>query len=90
MHSFDMLRKEKYLHEISVYFHRKNFFSPLPSLGAHIRCAQSWYTAVRMDLKYNLAVDGFPHFVTFVSLSIRCNFINAVTAPALSFGSVAL
>ena len=85
-----MLKKEKYLREISVYFYKKEFFSPLPSLGAHIRCAQSWYTAVRMDLKYTLAVDGFPYFVTFVSLSSRCNFTNAVTAPALSFGSAAL
>ena len=54
---------------------QKRFFPGLASLGAPIRCAQNQYTAV--------TTDGFPFFVTFVSLSSRCDFPD--TAPALSF-----
>ena len=66
------------------------FFPGLPSLGAVIRCAQNRYSTVQIDLKYQLAVDGFQFFVTFVSLSSRCDFPNVVTAPALDFGCAAL
>ena len=73
-------KKEKYVHEIPVYFHKKSFFPGLASLGAPVRCTQNWYTAVK--------TDGFPFFVTFVSPSSRCDFPD--TAPALSFGCAAL
>ena len=52
------------------------FFSPLPSLSAHNKCAQSWYTTVWMELKYILAVDGFPYFGTFVSQMFFGSFTN--------------
>ena len=48
-------KKEKYLHEIYVCFH-KFFFPSIPYLGVQIRCAQNWYIVVQMDLKYPLAV----------------------------------
>ena len=32
----------------------KSFFPGLPNLGAQIRCAQNWYSAVQTDLKYPL------------------------------------
>ena len=50
------------------------FFPGLSSLGAPVRCVQNRYTAVQIDLKYNVAVDGFQFFVTFVLLSSRCDF----------------
>ena len=49
-------KKEKYLHEISIFTLIKKFFPGLPNLGAQIRCAQNWYTAVQTDLKYPLDV----------------------------------
>ena len=44
--------KNKYLQELHVCFHEKTFFPSLPNLGAQIKCAQNWYTAVQMDLKF--------------------------------------
>ena len=84
-----MLRKKSIYTKYLFTFTQK-FFPRLPSLGAHIRCAQNWYAAVQMDLRYTLAVDGFPYLITFVSVSSRFDFANAVTAPALSFGSAGL
>ena len=41
-------KKEKYLHEISMFTSIKNFFFPdLPNLNTQIRCAQNRYTAVQ-------------------------------------------
>ena len=46
-------KKEK--HETFVNFH-KNFFLGLPYLGAQIKYAQNWYTAVQVDLTHALLI----------------------------------
>ena len=45
-------KKGKYLNEIS----HKKISSGLPVLGTQIRCAQNWYTAVQMDIKYPMYI----------------------------------
>ena len=47
-------RKEKYLHEISMFTFTKNFFPGLYNLGTQIRCAQDKCNTVQTDLKYPL------------------------------------
>ena len=47
-------KKETYLHEISVYFHKNVYISGLLNLGAQIKCTQNRYTTVQTDLKYPL------------------------------------
>ena len=46
VHFFGMLKKEKHLHEISMFTFTKIFSQGLPNLGAQIRSAQNRYTAV--------------------------------------------
>ena len=51
VHCFGMLKK-KSITQICL----QGFFSSgLPNLGSQITCAQNWYTAVQIDLKYPLA-----------------------------------
>ena len=49
-----MLKKEKYLCEISMFAFTKKFFTGLPNLDTQITHAQDRYTTIQMDLKYSL------------------------------------
>ena len=50
-------KKEKYLHEISMFTLTKNF-PRLANLSAQIRCAPNPYTAAQIDLKYPLICNA--------------------------------
>ena len=56
VHVFCMLKKEKDLHEVSMFTFTKFFFPVLLNLGAQIRCAWNRCTAVQTDLKYPLVM----------------------------------
>ena len=84
VHFFCVLKKKSIYAKYLCTF-KKIFLLGLPNLSAPIRCTQKRYT-VQTDLTYHVAVDSFPYVVTFVSLSSRCVFQNAVTTPALSLG----
>ena len=56
VHVFCMLKKEKDLHEVSMFTFTKIFFPVLLNLGAQIRCAWNRCTAVQTDLKYPLVM----------------------------------
>ena len=51
------VKREKYLHIINMFIFKKYFSPGSRKLGAQIRCAQSRYTAVQMNLKYPLLTD---------------------------------
>ena len=71
VHFFGMLKKEKHLHEISMFTFTKFFLPGLPYLGAQIRCAQSCYTDVRTDLKYALIPLLVPFFLYVCDIKLE-------------------
>ena len=58
--------KEKYLSKISMFTFTKKKFPGLTVLGAQVRCAQNWYIAVQIDLKYPLVVINIIFIYHFV------------------------
>ena len=71
VHFCDMLKMKVFTQNICL-LSQKNFSLGLPNLGAQIICAQNWYTAVQMDLKYPL---GFFDNIYFLSTYSKINML---------------
>ena len=59
LHFCGILKKKSIYTKCLCLLSRNKFFPGLPNFRAQIRCAQNWYTAVQMDLKYRLPTQNF-------------------------------
>ena len=80
MHFFGLLKKKSIYTKYFCLLSQKFFPPDLPKLSAQIRCAQNWFTAVQVDLKYPMLFSYFCHLSSTNYFELSLSFLIKISS----------